>query len=208
MAQVKYRLAPQGVYRSFQGEGALAGQPTIFVRLAGCSINCPGCDTNFSPTSEATAAQVAGMIARLHWGRVEWAWVTGGEPTDQPLEELFGVIRSRGLKVALATAGTREVARGWSGGPDFLSVSPHSVDHWVQRSGDQLNIVPGLNGLRIDAGLIAAVDACEGNFTHRYCTPLADREGRLVNLRECEMFVNRRAWWRLGFQAHKLWGVP
>jgi organic radical activating enzyme len=31
-------IAPNGIFRTIQGEGALMGVPMIFVRLAGCSI--------------------------------------------------------------------------------------------------------------------------------------------------------------------------
>lgn len=35
-----YLLAPEGVFWTLQGEGALQGTPMAFVRLAGCSVKC------------------------------------------------------------------------------------------------------------------------------------------------------------------------
>lgn len=36
------------VFSSIQGEGAMMGMPVTFVRLAGCNLNCPWCDTKES----------------------------------------------------------------------------------------------------------------------------------------------------------------
>lgn len=207
-----YPLAKQGVFRTIQGEGALSGLPMVFVRLAGCSVGCSECDTDYAVASRADSRRLADLVSQHAYGGVEWVWVTGGEPLDHDLDALFEAVRGLdlGLKIALATAGTRKARLGlvWRG-VDFLSVSPHSADSWAQRSGSQLNLVPGLNGLRLtDPSLIDAVSRCERDFNHRFVTPMADREGRLTNLAECLRWVNARPGWRLGHQSHKQWGMP
>jgi organic radical activating enzyme len=204
-----YPIAPNGIFLTIQGEGALLGLPMIFVRLAGCSVGCPVCDTNYRVSERLTLPQIRDRVSRLHYGTVQWAWITGGEPTDHDLPPLVDALQSLGLRVALATAGTREVQRGFTRcGVDFLSVSPHT-SRWQQKSGDQINLVPGLNGLRLtDPELLRALDACESQFSNRYVTPMDQGQGQFVGLEDCIAFAQSRQGWKVGVQAHKLWRLP
>lgn len=207
MGEPTYPIAPAGIFPTLQGEGALLGLPMVFVRLAGCSVGCPECDTDYRVAERLPLSALLDRVHRITWGAVEWAWVTGGEPTDHDLGPLFLGLRGLGLRVALATAGTRPVSCGLvAGGPDFLSVSPHDASKWVQRRGDQLNLVPGLNGLSLrDPAVLDALQSCERVFSHRYVTPAC---GDAKSLEECQWWVRCRRGWKLGVQAHKGWGVP
>lgn len=190
-----------------QGEGVLAGTPMVFVRLGGCSVGCVGCDTDYRTVRKLDVERLASAVVSVDRYRTEWVWVTGGEPTDHDLAPLVTALRAKGYKLALATAGTRKMQEGLAwGGFDFLSVSPHRMDDWVQRSGSQLNVVPGLHGLRLED--VAITDVSGFPPGGRFVTPLVDREGRPSNLRECLEFVRSRPGWRLGYQVHKWWGMP
>lgn len=191
-----YPLARHGVFRTIQGEGIQSGMPQVFVRLAGCSVGCHRCDTDYRAVSEATADEIAGRCAALAVGE-RWCWLTGGEPTDHDLAPLVAALRSRGLMVALATAGHRRVEVE----VDFLSVSPHTPDRWVQRWGTQVNLVPGLSGHPLVAFAPLLDDT---RFDHRYVTPLA---GDRSTVKECVAWVEQHPGWRLGCQAHNAWGV-
>ena len=36
------------IFESIQGEGSWMGRPVTFIRLGGCNLSCPWCDTDFS----------------------------------------------------------------------------------------------------------------------------------------------------------------
>lgn len=203
-----YPLAPNGVFRTIQGEGALIGLPMIFVRLAGCSVGCEGCDTDYTVAERLTLAELLDAISRNLYGSIRWLWLTGGEPTDHDLATLLPALRRRfpELQLAIATAGVRPVKAGWgAGGWDFVSLSPHDPARWVVRYAHQLNLVPGLNGLTLsDPALLDILSNSELVVDHKYVTPL---HGCGESMKACRRFVESRPGWRLGLQAHKVWGV-
>lgn len=210
-------LAPNAVFWTIQGEGVLMGEPMIFVRLAGCSVGCDFCDTDYSVAERGTVDEIARRVVACDPGKTKWIWVTGGEPTIHNLTPLVARLRKLGYRLALATAGVNAVKMGGGlqmedggesrplDGFDFVSVSPHRIDEtWVQRRGDQLNVVPGLNALRLEQ--LEGVDV--SGFSYRYVTPMwytpADR---MEKVQECVEWVKAHPGWRIGNQSHKQWGV-
>ena len=55
---MEFPLAPNGIFSTIQGEGDLLGEPMVFVRLAGCPVNCIGCDTNYSVAERLTDTEI------------------------------------------------------------------------------------------------------------------------------------------------------
>lgn len=205
MKTMKYPIAPNGIFKTIQGEGALLGTPMVFVRLAGCSIGCAACDTDYRVSERLTANEIRQQVERLTPKGQLWTWITGGEPTDHNLWPLFEELRLIGL-IAVATSGHGSF-RGVVPMADFLSVSPHSgkPDQLAITMGSQINLVPGLNGL--------SLADWEGfnpkNFKYGgYVTPFWYTPGeRMERVAECVAFVERNPGFKLGIQAHKFWGL-
>ena len=66
------------IFYSLQGEGRFTGVPAVFVRLAGCNLRCPFCDTDFTSVTETSAADIVREVKRYPARHVV---LTGGEPT-------------------------------------------------------------------------------------------------------------------------------
>lgn len=91
------KLRVSEVYLSIQGEGPRVGNPTVFIRFAGCNLRCPGwpCDTPFAidPTifrSDAKLLTTEEIVARVWEAAPHGANIcfTGGEPFLQNTDSL------------------------------------------------------------------------------------------------------------------------
>jgi 7-carboxy-7-deazaguanine synthase len=96
------------MFYSVQGEGLLAGVPSVFVRSTGCNLRCTWCDTPYTswePEGEETDLdEIIGFIQRQPAMHVV---ITGGEPMIQPeIVELTRRVRALGKHITIETAGT------------------------------------------------------------------------------------------------------
>ena len=70
------------IFSSLQGEGFWTGTPMVFVRLAGCNLRCPFCDTDHRHGEALRAdALVREVLTRADGCRR--ICLTGGEPLLQ-----------------------------------------------------------------------------------------------------------------------------
>lgn len=113
------------LWRTIQGEGPFAGRPAIFLRLAGCNLQCPLCDTDYTSHRETVhidrlveliGKASCGIIDRYHKGveqfvgdgdtDVNLVVVTGGEPFRQSCGPLTRKLLNDGYSVQFETNGT------------------------------------------------------------------------------------------------------
>jgi organic radical activating enzyme len=100
-------LDVHSIFVTIQGEGPFAGQRAVFIRLAGCNLQCPACDTQY--TSGRSKRSVAEVCAEVHALTGETAMlvvITGGEPFRQNLTQLCTYLTELGYFVQIETNGT------------------------------------------------------------------------------------------------------
>lgn len=99
-------LKVHSIFPTIQGEGPYAGHPAVFVRLKGCNLQCPLCDTDYTSNEEMLSPQV--LLERIEALRPRGLVVfTGGEPFRQNLNGIVGMLISRFVYyVQIETNGT------------------------------------------------------------------------------------------------------
>ncbi len=114
---------------TIQGEGALIGQPTVFVRTGGCDYRCSWCDTLHAVDSQyrhkwktMRAGEIMARIEALSGGVPLMVTLSGGNPAIQPLGDLIDMGHAKGYKFALETQGS--IAQDWFKDLDVLTLSP------------------------------------------------------------------------------------
>jgi len=111
------------IFYSLQGEGLLAGVPSVFIRLAGCPLRCRWCDTKYA--WDATAGDDSG-VAEIVRAVKKWpCWhivITGGEPMiDVELPKLTRELKVAGKHITIETAGIAYIPDMPC---DLMSISP------------------------------------------------------------------------------------
>ena len=93
------------IFHSLQGEARSIGRPTVFVRLTGCPLRCPYCDSEyaFHGGERRSLEQVLAQVAAY---QPQYVCVTGGEPLAQPnCWPLLERLCDAGYEVSLETSG-------------------------------------------------------------------------------------------------------
>ena len=114
---------------TIQGEGAVIGVPTVFVRTGGCDFRCSWCDSLHAVDQEyrhtwarMTAQSVLDEVAKLANNQPLMITLSGGNPAIQPLGSLIDQGQAQGYTFGMETQGS--VVKGWFSKLDVLVLSP------------------------------------------------------------------------------------
>jgi organic radical activating enzyme len=182
------------IFESIQGEGYWVGTPSLFIRLAGCNLECTFCDTKFDVYEEWSLERI---LERAKKTLTTHVVITGGEPTIQPnLHLLVRALRARGKYVAIETNGTQE---GWFEA-NWLTVSPKSM---VTRE----DVASELKVLWISPQFVEKWSKRKSpRVQHRYVQPV-EIGGKFMEVPAILEWLRKNPDWRLSVQIHKVLGI-
>ncbi len=219
-------IAPSGAslpvvetFHSLQGEGCHAGRSAVFIRLAGCSVGCPWCDTKHSwPVMAHPQRPLAELVADVGAAAAAGAGfvvITGGEPLEHDLEPLCTALDAAGLPLHLETSGVNAL----SGRFDWITLSPKA--HRPPRA----ELLHRCDELKVVVHSPADLDFAQAMAAAASARPVpsgsrgleGSSSGPLLLLQPgCDSpegqqlaiaFVQARPDWRLSLQTHKWLGV-
>ena len=167
------------IFCSLQGEGYWTGTPMVFVRLSGCNLQCPFCDTSHQEGWPMQAEEIVASV-RSFGGAATRVCLTGGEPLLQADGQLTDALHAAGYKLHLETNGTCAVPEGI----DWVTVSPKA----------------GVAGLKGNAAVV--LQKAAKNMLYAMVNSAAP-DGR-SNAAETVAYVLAHPQWRLSLQTHKL----
>lgn len=135
MIQVQYgtyRFPVIEIFDSIQGEGCNLGKYCTFIRLAGCNLRCPWCDSiNTWTDDDATYLTVGEIISSAKQHHVV---ITGGEPgvhTGEghfnPLKMLCQALKEAGHYISVETNGHFELPSE----VDWVTCSPKPLQYFI-----------------------------------------------------------------------------
>ncbi|MBI4666848.1 MAG: radical SAM protein [Nitrospinae bacterium] len=139
------------IFLSIQGESTHAGRPCVFIRLAGCNLDCAYCDTGYAAKSAGEPMEVSAALDKALALRAPLVEVTGGEPLIQPgAAELIKALLDAGLETLVETNGTVDLSRFDRRAKYIVDIktpgsgsagSFHEANYGMLRPGDEVKFV-------------------------------------------------------------------
>ena len=210
------------IFYTLQGEGAHSGIPAVFVRLSGCNLRCPWCDTEFADYREMSADEMVAEVCSLYDlqnPRRKMVVLTGGEPSLQVDKPLVDALHAAGFYICIETNGTHPLPEGI----DWITCSPKetSLQHSAV-SGQAPLALKRVNEVKVvftgtyDPEVWRSQLEAEHwmlqplRFTGEWLIDHAVDEwedDRNDNLDDTVRYILAHPFWRLSVQLHKIVGL-
>lgn len=214
-------LEVHSIFYTIQGEGPHAGRPAVFVRLYGCNLQCPACDTDYTSTrTSLSPAALARIVAERYAAPgPPLVIITGGEPFRQPIGPAVEALLDLGCLVQVETNGTLpppslvdalnfQVVCSPKTGAVNKALLPFITAYKYVLAADSIALDDGLPLRALEHPARPRLARPRKGFNRRfiYVQPMdPDPEG--ANLRAC-IDATYRFGYTLSLQQHKIIGVP
>ena len=193
-------------FLSLQGEGYFTGTPAFFLRLSGCNLHCPFCDTQHQSFTEMTEEEIVQEASRHKPRHIV---ITGGEPALQLTKSLVDKLHEAGFFIQVETNGTLPLPEGI----DWVTCSPKKAPLQPSPRGGRLPSIDELKVLFMGDGTdpdnLVSPLLGEGSGVRLYLQPLdtGDEMCNRIILRDTIAYILEHPQWRLSPQTHKLLGI-
>jgi 7-carboxy-7-deazaguanine synthase len=115
---------------TIQGEGAVIGTKTMFVRTAGCDYSCKWCDSAFTwdgsakdEINQLTAEEIWRQLKELGKDHFSHVTISGGNPVLlKNIGGLVSILRENGIRIGVETQGSKW--QDWLSNVHDVTVSP------------------------------------------------------------------------------------
>ncbi|AZF88118.1 queuosine biosynthesis radical SAM [Microcystis phage Me-ZS1] len=94
------------IFPTIQGEGIFAGTPAVFVRLHGCNLQCPECDTDYTSSNNQQRIEAIVQQVQEVTSPSRLVVLSGGEPLRQQIGPLVLMLVKNRFTVQIETNGT------------------------------------------------------------------------------------------------------
>ena len=192
-------------FLSLQGEGHFTGTPSFFLRLSGCNLKCPFCDTRHQTYYEMSEEEIVEEASRH---KPRYIVITGGEPALQLTQSLVDKLHEAGFFIQIETNGTLPLPQGI----DWVTCSPKSLTPSLSKGGgvqtvDELKVLFMGDGSDPE-GIISPLLG-EGAGVRLFLQPLdtGDAERNDTILRDTIAYILQHPKWSLSLQTHKMLNI-
>jgi 7-carboxy-7-deazaguanine synthase len=116
---------------TIQGEGAVIGVKTMFVRTYGCDYRCGWCDSSFTWDGSAKdkvqmmePEEIMNELTKLAGSNFDCVTISGGNPAliGEAMGTFIHMLHAQGRQAAIETQGSRW--QDWFNDVDVLTISP------------------------------------------------------------------------------------
>lgn len=217
-------LAINSIFYTIQGEGPFAGSPAVFIRLAGCNLQCPMCDTEYVKRRIMSVDMIVDRYFDFAEKRQPIVVITGGEPFRQNISLLINRLLRLCVTVQIETNGTLPPPMGTmldhTGLTIVCSPKAGSVNKKLEPHIDAYKYVANVQSLEgsVDGLPSHALEHPNGKGLARprpgadnvpvYLQPV-DEQNKVLNKRNTKAVVESclKYGHRLCLQMHKIVGV-
>jgi organic radical activating enzyme len=194
---------------SVQGEGSRTGVPSIFLRLTGCTLQCPYCDTP-DAWKGGKKMEIQEVVTKIKVLKKEYprsqVVITGGEPLEQDLSELVDKLNQQKFYLAIETNGIyfQDLNINW------WTLSPKDLgDYYISANlKERISEIKLIVNRNLNLGVIKKIRAIRKDFPI-FLQPDCFAKNKYKNtfklFEECQKAGIANI--KLGYQLHKIFNI-